>query len=161
MPVEDGGEEDVGESAERSEAVEEEPDGEDAGEHSQECVAPRILPDPGQPTQMQIDDHRIDHLPFRSWCPECVAGKATGEQHQSRKDEKRIATFSMDYLFLTRSRVVDREALLEGEEVEMKVLVAKDSKTKTVFAHAVPCKGSDDDGYVVTRVTEDIRMVMA
>ena len=40
----------------------------------QECVAPRILPDPGQPTQKQLDDHRIDHLPFRSWCPECVAG---------------------------------------------------------------------------------------
>ena len=49
----------------------------------QECVAPRILPDPGQPTQKQLEDHRIDHLPFRSWCPECVAGRATGEQHRA------------------------------------------------------------------------------
>ena len=40
--------------------------------------------------------------------------------------------------------------------MEMKVLVAKDSQTKTVFAHAVPCKGSDDDGYAIARVTDDI-----
>ena len=38
----------------------------------------------------------------------------------------------------------------------MKVLVAKDSQTKTVFAHTVPCKGSDELGYAVTRITEDI-----
>ena len=87
----------------------------------QECVAPRILPDPGQPTQKQLDDHRIDHLPFRSWCPECVAGRATGEQHIARKEEKQISTLSMDYLYLTKSRVVEREALLEGEEVELRV----------------------------------------
>ena len=29
----------------------------------QECNVPRILPDPGQPTQKQMDDHRVDHLP--------------------------------------------------------------------------------------------------
>ena len=122
----------------------------------QECVAPRILPDPGQPTQKQLEDHRVDHLPYRSWCPECVAGRATGEQHQARVEAKTITTFSMDYLFLTKSRVVSKEASEENEEVEMKVLVAKDSQTKTVFAHAVPCKGSGNDGYAIARVAGDI-----
>ena len=87
----------------------------------QECVAPRILPDLGSLTQKQMDDHRVDRLPFRSWRPECVAGRATGEQHIARKEEKQISTLSMDYLYLTKSRVVEREALLEGEEVELKV----------------------------------------
>ena len=122
----------------------------------QECNEPRILPDPGQPTQKQMEDHRIDHLPFRSWCPECVAARATGEQHIARKEEKLISTFSMDYLYLTKSRVVEREDLLAGEEVEMKVLVAKDSKSKIIFAHAVVTKGADEDGYAVTRLVEDI-----
>ena len=131
-------------------------EGPDEDFECQECVAPRILPDPGLPTQKQLDDHRIDHLPFRSWCPECVAGRATGEQHIARKEEKQISTFSMDYLYLTKSRVVEREALLEGEEVELKVLVAKDSKTKTIFAHAVVEKGADEEGYAVTRIVEDI-----
>ena len=103
----------------------------------QECVPARILPDPGQPTQKQLEDHRIDHLPFRSWCPECVAGRATGEQHVKRKDEKRISTFSIDYLYCTKSRVVSRGELEEGEEVELKALVAKDSRSKPAFAHAV------------------------
>ena len=132
------------------------PEGRGAEEQTQECVAPRILLDPGQPAQTQIDDHRIDHLFFRSWCPRCVAGRATGEQHQQRNDEKRIPTFSMDYLFLTRSRVADREALLEGGEVEMKALVAKDSQATTVFAHIVSCTEPDEEGYVATRITEDI-----
>ena len=38
----------------------------------------------------------------------------------------------------------------------MKVLVAKDSKSKTVFAHAVVANGSDEDGYAVSRLVEDI-----
>ena len=46
---------------------------------STECAPERVIPDPGQPTRQQIEDHRVDHLPYRSWCPECVAGRATGE----------------------------------------------------------------------------------
>ena len=122
----------------------------------QECAPRRILPDPGQPTQQQLEDHRIDHLPYRSWCPECVAARATGEQHHKRTEAKRITTFSMDYLYLTKSRIVTKEELIDGGQVEMKVLVAKDSQTKTVSAHTVPCKGSDEDGYAVTRVAEDV-----
>jgi hypothetical protein len=38
----------------------------------------------------------------------------------------------------------------------MKVLAAKDSKTKALFAHAVVAKGSDEEGYAITRVVEDI-----
>jgi hypothetical protein len=110
------------------EEMREEPDDDDL---CQECAPKRTLPDPGQPTQQQLEDHRVDHLPYRSWCPECVAGRATGEQHQKRGESKLITTFSMDYLFLTKSRVVDKEALLAGEEVEMKVLVAKDSQSRT------------------------------
>ena len=53
----------------------------------QECVLPRT-PDTGQPTQKQLEDHRVDHLHSRSWCPECVAGRATGEQHIARTDPK-------------------------------------------------------------------------
>ena len=99
-----------GDPQEKEDAIEEIP-GEENPEEGQECAPRRALPDPGQPTQQQLDDHRIDHLPFRSWCPECVAGSATGEQHQKRCESKSILTISMDYLYLTKSRVVEREAL--------------------------------------------------
>ena len=40
--------------------------------------------------------------------------------------------------------------------MDMKVVVAKGSMSNTVFAHAVPCKGSGSDGYAVARIGEDI-----
>ena len=50
-----------------------------------EAAVPRnALPGPGQPTQPQLEDHRVDHYLYRPWCPECVAGRATGEQHRAR-----------------------------------------------------------------------------
>ncbi len=44
-----------------------------------------------------------------------------------------------------------REELLRDakpEEVDVKILVAKDSWTKSLFAHAVEKKGTDEKGYV-------------
>ncbi len=35
----------------------------------EECGPRHVLPDPGQPTEEQLEEHRRDHVPFRSWCP--------------------------------------------------------------------------------------------
>ena len=45
-----------------------EADGEviEADESEDECAPKRAAPDPGGPTQQQIDDHEIDHMPYRS-----------------------------------------------------------------------------------------------
>ena len=48
-------------------------------EELDETLKQRILPDPGEPTASQRDDHRAGgHITFRSWCEDCVAGRATG-----------------------------------------------------------------------------------
>ena len=49
----------------------------------EDCAQNTMAPDPGMPTQSEIDDHNVDHLPFRSFCVSCVEEKATGEQHRS------------------------------------------------------------------------------
>ena len=50
---------------------------------TEEDSAPRIVaPDPGAPTDQEIEDHRIDHIPYRCWCDHCVRGRGTGEQHR-------------------------------------------------------------------------------
>ena len=51
-----------------------------------------------------VGDHRIDHLPFRSWCEECVQGQATGEQHRASEEERGKPTIASDYLLVTRKR---------------------------------------------------------
>ena len=121
MPVEEEAVEQEENQSREAEAgppdlVDEGPDEQEQAEEDfecQECVGPRIPPDPGQPTQKQLEDHRVDHLPFRSWCPGCVAGRATGEQHIARTDPKQVSTFPMDHLHCTKSRVVSKEALKE------------------------------------------------
>ena len=56
------------------------------GEELEETAVQQILPDPGEPTASQREDHRASgHISFRSWCEDCVAGRATGEQHRKRK----------------------------------------------------------------------------
>jgi hypothetical protein len=59
MPVDDGVEEEQGPAEEPPDLVDEVPDA-GATEDDftcQECVEPRILPDPGQPTQKQLEHH--------------------------------------------------------------------------------------------------------
>lgn len=41
-------------------------------EEARECEPKRMMTDPGLPTQKEVDEHEIDHVPYRSWCPHCV-----------------------------------------------------------------------------------------
>ena len=69
-----------------------------------------------------------------------------------------VPCFQFDYLFLTKSgKILTRAELLEdSEEVALKILVAKDSWTKAVFAHVVDRKGVDEQKYIIDRLMEDL-----
>ena len=118
----------------------------------------RVSKDPGLPTQSERDDHCVDHTPYRSWCEDCVRGRALGEQHRARTHERTMPVVSFDYMFVTKGRVLRREELDGDDEdsVDLKILVVKDSKSKIVSAHVVDKKGTDASGYAVTRVVEDL-----
>ena len=61
------------------------------GEDLPEELEQRTLPDPGEPTASQREDHRASgHIVYRSWCEDCVAGRATGEQHRRRKEQRKV-----------------------------------------------------------------------
>ena len=148
--------------------------GHEVSDGEAEDAAPkRTVPDPGRPSQLEVEEHEVDHYPFRSWCEECVKGRGTGEPHRSVAGE-RHAVFAFDYLYLTKGvsglEVVEHNAVGEGKEASdsannedapkkrcVKVLVAKDSKSGAIFAHVVPQKGLDADGYAVARIVEDIK----
>ena len=66
-------------------------------EEEEECAPRRVAPDPGEPTAEEREEHRIDHLPYRCWCPHCVMGRGLGEQHR-RGPECKIPTISFDFL---------------------------------------------------------------
>ena len=129
---------------------------------SEEVIERRALPDPGQPTEQEFEDHCIDHANYRSWCKHCVQARGRGEPHRGGKQgrrRRRIPCFHFDYMFVTKTgRILTREELSTGsEEISLKIIVAKDSWTKSVFAHVVDKKGLDERGYVIDRLMEDLR----
>ena len=58
---------------------------------------------------------------------------------------------------LTRTGIFAREDLPEDQrDGAVRVIVAKCSHTQCLFAHAVPQKGVDPDGYVVEQLKRDV-----
>ena len=111
--------------------------GEDLVDVEEEDTTKRVLRHPGDPTAEEYEAHRVDHLPYRSWCPHCVNGKATSRPHKPRTaDRDSVPQLGFDYLHGSESL-----ALASGEEEIIKILVAKCHSSKCIFAHVVPQKG--------------------
>ena len=105
-------------------------------------VQARGRADPGQPTAEERRKHNITHLPYRSWCADCVAGRGRGFAHTSHQvlGEDALPTVGMDYHYMG----------IEGEEGTVPMLCVKCVHTKMVFDHVVTKKGVDK--YMVSRV---------
>ena len=54
-------------------------------EDPQEANPARGLTAPAQPTQQERAEHELTHLPFRSWCPRCVANKGRADNHPKQR----------------------------------------------------------------------------
>ena len=50
---------------------------------AREPARARALATPGAPTETERTAHVETHLPFRSWCEDCVEGKAKDAQHKA------------------------------------------------------------------------------
>ena len=78
---------------------------ESSEEGAEEAVSSKKFPGPKLPSPEEVAAHRVDHLPYRSWCKWCIMGRALGEQHKSREDVSTIPVIGMDYFFLTSKGV--------------------------------------------------------
>ena len=114
--------------------------GEQDFEHTvdEDDVAPRrVLVSPQQPTQSEIDEHMIDHIPFRSWCKCCLEGSGREASHFRLDGERSVPLIAFDYLFITSLGVVLRKDLGAGEEENpdvLKVLAVRDPSSKALAA---------------------------
>ena len=77
--------------------------GMDGGNAEAEAVHRRTLPSPYMPTLSEIRQHKTTHLPYRSWCDECVEAFAREWPHLHRSDPsgRSIPVIHMDYACLT------------------------------------------------------------
>ena len=114
-----------------------EPDGE-------ESQVRRKRPSPTLPSASEFKEHKLTHIPYRSWCDECVEcfGREWGHHGDGQLEKRRVPVVSMDYLFVTRKGIFARDEISDEEAAGcLKVLVVYDSTKKCVFAHAVPPQG--------------------
>ena len=45
---------------------------------------PRVVRVPRTPTQKEIDDHNVTHLPHEEWCEFCMSGRARNKPHRKK-----------------------------------------------------------------------------
>ena len=121
--------------------------GEPAGEYEEtepgfevdedEAQSAGVQKTPMLPSQSEIDEHNLTHLPFRNWCPFCIRGRGLSSGHFARRtvDEQQIPTISVDYCFMGDSAT---------RSADLPVIVARDRRTKSVWAHPVPSKGVEN-----------------
>ena len=86
----------------------------------------RVARNPGDPTDKEVEEHNVTHLPHRSWCPVCVKARGKEEAHKKVREQGDVPTVSMDYKSFG-------EASTEEDKVTM--IVVKDETTGCVAAH--------------------------
>ena len=134
-------------------APEEAPGGEWAAEErAEDAVVPRPAPSPCAPSRAEREAHETTHLPYRSWCPVCVQGRADNPPHRRlpppAEGERRLPEVHIDYAFLRRA---DSEA---GDLA--KLIILKVLPSRAMRAWVVPSKGLVD-GSSAERVCRGIR----
>ena len=133
----------------------------------EDCEPIKQLPDPGNPTDAEIESHRCDHRPFRSWCEWCIKGRGVGIQHR-HGSESSVPRVGIDYFFITQEGVHTQEEMEklvpDPAKIEegrkdgriVKCILARCYETKAIFAHVVPQKGLDEDAFVAQTIAEDV-----
>ena len=133
-------------------------DGETGGDCEQngeiQAKEPVVLKRPYTPTQQEIAEHMPLHLPYRAWCPHCVAGRGvTGHHVKSDKAERIGATISMDYCFLTATeRTEDCCPVLVLYDDDLEAIYALPVESKSLSKQVVDwCVAKIDEGGALWR----------
>ena len=66
----------------------------------EDCEETKVFPDPGMPSQSEIDEHNATHHPYRSWCEFCVKARGEGEHHTAGPVSG-VPVIAFDHLFIT------------------------------------------------------------
>ena len=105
-----------------------------------------------RPNQAEVDARNVAHLPFRNWCPACVAGKADNDPHYQQQEtdweNMEIDEIGMDYAYMEPrpgTKANNEEETDEGPEgsdrKSLPILVCSSRKTKWIRSTVAPQKG--------------------
>ena len=101
---------------------------------------------PDRPTPEMIAAHEVSHVPYRSWCRACVAGRGRAFQHKASGQESTVPVVSMDYLYFNE----------RTDGPGLPTVVLRDRRSKAIFSHLLPCKGTTGSTYPERAVLKDL-----
>ena len=97
-------------------------------EQEEEEAKVRVMRRSERPSDKEVEEHMMTHLPYREWCNHCVKGKGVRGQHRWREqDEGEAPVISVDYMWMTQE-----------EEKGMPIMVIKDRYTGVIKSRVVP-----------------------
>ena len=100
----------------------------------------RTTRNPADPTSEERERHDATHLPFRAWCPVCVAARATEDPHYRATVEEKAEgkpQICADYCQIGDD--------LDDKTDKQEVLVARDKWSKMMHASVADVKGNEDE----------------
>ena len=91
-------------------------------EEPQQANKAKGLPQPAQPTAQERAEHELTHLPFRSWCPTCVANKGRADNHPRQRSKMPVVQF--DFCYFKTAGEQQTTPILTGIDVETGMTMA-------------------------------------
>ena len=106
----------------------------------EEAEEPKRICREMRPSKEEVDVHNRTHLPYRSWCPHCVKGKARRRNHRRRRRSVKdsIPVISLDYMWM-KGKKGDGQDDVKGSPI----LVAHCRETKVTWSRVLLKKGVD------------------
>jgi len=89
---------------------------------------------PHLPTEEERRAHEVSHVPYRSWCPACVAGRGKSDRHTVSTEEHTQPTVSIDYCYLCSEK--------KDEAKATPILAMRVSEDSWLDGLALPSKGT-------------------
>ena len=101
------------------------------------------LNSPDQPTPQERAEHNLTHLPFRSWCKQCIQSKSKSDAHPRQQRNSKAPVVQFDFCYFKSLGEQKTTPILTGIDVEtgMAMAVVVSNKTQD-FSYHVQCTQS-------------------
>ena len=108
-----------------------------------------VVPIPKQPTARERALHETTHLPYRAWCPHCVATRSYGDHHETATDPQKASEREHPVIQADFFHCEERGP---GEDNNSKyVLLMVDTWTRYVHAEPLKVRNKKSVGEILAR----------
>ena len=80
-------------------------------ESEEDSTDPKHATDVASPSPDIVEQHRVTHFPYRSWCTQCVMGRGVGKPHATVTGESSVPIVGVDYFYMTKEGLRRRDEL--------------------------------------------------